>query len=434
MRLNQRQWLILLIGCLALGTIGCAFLRSMPDAIAQSPHLSIPDQPIPNSPSTVASPTSPMPEVDSRLITAQTNFGFQLLAQLIQKDGTQNRMISPSSVAIALSMLYNGASGSTQQAMSEALQLQGLSLDELNQANAALKTSLENADPKVKLAIANSLWGDQEFSFNPNFLQRNQTYYNAEITNLDFASPNAVAQINQWVSQNTAGKIDQIIDRIDPQQVMFLINAVYFKGNWTTQFKPEETIDQPFHLLDGSQKQHPLMTQRGRYRYAETDQFQAIDLPYGDRQFSMLVFLPKPESNLDQFQANLTAENWNLWSQQFQQREGSIQLPKFKTEYERSLNDILQALGMDLIFDPNQADFSNLSDTATHVDEVKHKTYIEVNEEGTEAAAVTSIGIRTTSINPNPPFQMTVDRPFFYAIQDNQTGTLLFMGTVVNPE
>ncbi len=427
MRSNKRQWLLLLIGCLALGTIGCSLLQSIPQAIAQSP-----DQPTSTHPSTPM--TSPMPEIDPRLVTAQTNFGFQLFAQLIQKDGTQNRMISPSSVAIALSMLYNGAAGSTQQAMSEALQLQGLRLEELNQANAALVTSLENADPKVKLSIANSLWGEQGVHFNPDFLQRNQTYYNAEITTLNFADPGVLTQINNWVSQNTAGKIDRIIDRIDPQQVMFLINAVYFKGNWTKQFQPEETIDRPFHLLDNTQKPHPLMSQSGSYRYAETDQFQAISLPYGDGRLSMLVFLPKPESSLEQFQANLTAENWNLWLQEFQQREGSIQLPKFKTEYERSLNDVLQALGMDVIFDSNQADFSHLSDVVTHVDEVKHKTYIDVNEEGTEAAAVTSIGIRATSISPVQPFQMTVDRPFFYAIRDNQTGTLLFMGTVVNPE
>lgn len=426
MRSKRREWLLLLIGCLALGTIGCGLLQSIPKAIAQSPDPFTPSQPSPTM-------TTPMPTVDSRLVAAQTNFGFRLLAQLIQKDGTQNRMISPSSVAIALSMLYNGAADTTQQAMAEALNLQGLSVGEVNQANSVLAASLENADPKVKLSIANSLWGRQGFNFNPDFLQRNQTYYDAEVATLNFADPTAVAQINQWVSQNTAGKIDQIVDRIDPQQVMFLINAVYFKGNWMTQFKPEETIDRPFYRLDGTQKSHPLMTQHGSYRYAETEQFQAINLPYGDGRLSMLVFLPKPESSLDQFQASLTAENWALWQQAFRPQQGMIQLPKFKFEYERSLNDVLQALGMGVIFDPNQADFSNLSDIQTHVDEVKHKTYIEVNEEGTEAAAVTSIGIRATSINLDQPFQMTVDRPFFYAIQDNQTGTLLFMGTVVDP-
>lgn len=213
-----------------------------------------------------------------------------------------------------------------------------------------------------------------------------------------------------------------------------MINAVYFKGSWTVPFDPTATIDRPFHLLDGTEKQQPMMVQQGQYRYAETEQFQAVSLPYGNRRFSMYIFLPKPESSLSEFQAALAPENWQTWMTQFAQRSGSIEIPRFTFEYSATLNDALEALGMAVAFS-DDADFSNLSDTPTAISEVKHKTFIEVNEEGTEAAAVTSVGIRALSARPaEPPFELRVDRPFFLAIRDDQSGTVLFLGSVVEPE
>lgn len=382
--------------------------------------------------------------IDLRLVAANTRFGFKLFSQLSSQntsaqdtspqDITRNTLISPSSVAMALAMTYNGASGTTQQAMAEALELQGIRLEELNQANAALITALENADPDVRLSIANSLWGKQDFSFNSDFLQRTQEFYNAEITTLDFGSPDAITRINNWVNTSTEGKIPTIVDRIDPDLVLFLINAVYFKGNWTVPFDASATIDRPFYLPDGTEKPHPLMQQQGRYRYAETDQFQAVSLPYGNRRFSMYIFLPKPESSLSEFQSALTAENWETWMTQFRQRPGTIEIPRFTFEYSSTLNQALQAMGMEIAFN-EAANFSNLSDTPTAISEVKHKTFIDVNEEGTEAAASTSVGISVTSARPpEPPFELRVDRPFFLAIRDDQTGTLLFLGSVVEPE
>ncbi|MCY7279144.1 MAG: serpin family protein, partial [Phormidesmis sp. CAN_BIN44] len=222
--------------------------------------------------------------------------------------------------------------------------------------------------------------------------------------------------------------------RIDADQVMFLINAIYFKGKWMNEFDKSQTTDQPFTLAGGRQKQHAMMSQRGDYRYTENQQFQAVSLPYGKGRTSLYVFLPKPNSNLADFQKTLTAENWQTWMKTFGKREGSIQLPRFKMEYETQLRKSLSALGMGIAFDPSKADFSNLSATSTRIDEVKHKTFVEVNEEGTEAAAVTSTGIRATSAQMDvAPFSMTVDRPFFCAIRDNKTGEILFMGAIVDP-
>jgi serine protease inhibitor len=414
----KSRWSVVLIGCLILGLWGCMTPESSDRAIAQSPS------PTP----TMAAPTSP---VDSRLVTANTRFGFKLLAQILQSEEPQNLMVSPSSVAIALSMTYNGAGGKTQQAMAQALELQGMSLAEVNQANAALQADLMNADPKVKLAIANSLWGKQGFTFQPDFLQRNQAFYQAEVENLDFASPAAVDRINAWVKQKTEDKIPEIIQEIDPSQVLFLINAVYFKGNWTRQFDPKLTSDRPFTLSDQTQKTVPMMSQRGDYQYTETDQFQAVSLPYGDGRLSMYVFLPK--AGLAAFTKTLTAENWETWMAQLSKRQGAVQLPRFKFDYSKTLKEALTAIGMGAAFDPSQSDFSGMGSERVVIDQVQHKTFIEVNEEGTEAAAVTSVGVRTLAAPTVPPFQMVVDRPFFAAIRDNQTGTILFMGTVTEP-
>jgi serpin B len=241
--------------------------------------------------------------------------------------------------------------------------------------------------------------------------------------------------MNEWVEDKTQGKINKMIEQVTPNDIMFLINAIYFKGNWTVKFQESQTQNQPFYLINGQERQHPLMSQSNRFSYLETEQFQGINLPYGeDQRFSLYVFLPKPELSIDDFLQTLNTENWNQWMQQFSVKKGKIELPRFQLEYDVELKPILQKLGMTSSFDPSQANFSNLSRSGgLFVSFVKHKTFLDVNEEGTEAAASTAIGVTRTSIDPTP-FEMIVNRPFFCAIQDNQTGTLLFMGVVYNPE
>jgi serpin B len=385
----------------------------------------------PSKPPTVAQNMT----VNPKFMDASTRFGFKLFSAVAKQEAGKNVFISPSSVAIALAMAYNGATGDTQRAMAQAMQLQGMSLEELNQANATLKTLLEDPDLDVQLAIANSLWTRQGVSFKPEFIQRNQQFYQAKVSALDFGDPRSVSTINTWVSDNTRGKIDSIIDGIDDKDIMFLINAIYFKGDWARKFDAQKTALQPFYLAKNQPKSHPMMAQTGDYRYFETSQFQAISLPYGtNRRVSLYVFLPQASSNLANFQKNLTAENWNQWMTQFNQRPGSIQLPRFKLKYDVELKTALSQLGMTQAFGSG-ANFSGLSSVPVKIDQVKHKTFVDVNEEGTEAAAVTSIGIRATSARPiEEPFSMTVDRPFFCAIRDDQTGAILFMGAISNPK
>ena len=377
----------------------------------------------------------PNAPVDSKLVDANTKFGFKLFSEILKQDSKKNVFVSPTSVAIALSMTYNGANGETQQAMAKALELQGMSLQDVNQANEALKASLENADPAVQLSIANSLWAKQGTNFKPDFMQRNQQFYKAKVTELDFAKPDATNTINSWVKENTRGKIDKIVQQIQPDNVLFLINAIYFKGNWTKKFDKGATTERPFYLSNGTQKQHPLMSQSGKYRYFENDTLQAVSLPYGKGRLNLYVFLPKKNTNLDAFQQQLAVENWQEWMTQFRMRQGSIQLPRFKFDYDIQLNDALKALGMESAFNEAKANFSNMTSASVKINEVKHKTFVEVNEEGTEAAAATSIGIVGTAVaRPEEPFQMIVDRPFFCAIRDNQTGTILFMGSIREPK
>lgn len=372
------------------------------------------------------------PKINPKIVEANTKFGFKLFSEILKQDRNKNVFVSPSSVAIALSMAYNGANGETKAAMARALEFQGMTLEQVNQAHSNLKASLEKADPKVQLSIANSLWAKQGVAFNPGFLERNAKFYDAKVKSLDFNQPSAADEINGWVKESTRGKISKIVDRLNPDDVMFLMNAIYFKGKWTDEFEKSNTATRPFSLTNGSKKQVPLMKRQGKYRYAETDQFQAVSLPYGDRRLSMYVFLPK--SNLAEFQKTLTAQNWQTWMKQFSSRNGEIQLPRFKMDYDVELKTALSAIGMGIAFN-DAADFSGLSKATTKIDQVKHKTFVEVNEEGTEAAAVTSVGIVATSMPiEQEPFRMIVDRPFFCAIRDNQTGEILFMGSIVNPE
>lgn len=419
-----RRYVLAAASVVLMGVIGCSQVNSSTSAFAES-GLPRSESPIPKS----------MSYPDIKLITANTKFGLKLFSEVLKNDSGKNIFISPSSVAIALAMTYNGASGSTKRAMAKALEFKELNLEQINSSNAVLKKLLENPDPKVQLTIANSLWANKEISFNPDFLQRNRDFYTARVANLNFTDISSPAIINDWVSEKTRGKINKIIEKIEPSQMLFLINAIYFKGSWTNEFDKQQTAEYPFYLSSGQQKQHLMMSQSGDYRYYENQQFQAVSLPYGkDGKISFYIFLPKQNSSLESFYQNLNAENWENWMTQFSKQQGFIRLPRFKMDYDITLNDALTAIGMGEAFS-NQANFSAMGKDLK-ISEVKHKTFVEVNEEGTEAAAATSVVMMPLSaqLPAKEPFRMIVERPFFCAIRDNQTGSILFMGSIVAPQ
>ncbi len=376
--------------------------------------------------------------INSNVPLGNTEFGFNLFRTMWESEQNQNIFISPFSVSTALAMTLNGAAGETEEAMIDTLQLQGITTDSINTSYYQLLQTLQTSDPKVTLTIANSLWAREGVPFKQDFQQRNSQYFNAEITSLDFADPNSLTTINQWVNTNTNGKIKKILDEIESNAVLFLINAIYFKGEWKTEFDPSATSDRDFHLVTGSTKQVPMMARKGKYAYYENHQenFQAISLPYGEGQMGMYIFLPSSKSNLNTFLDSLNTENWENWISQLREQEVMVYIPKFKMEYgTKELNDALTSLGMGIAFDDDNADFSRMASLDDiggnlYIEKVAHKTFIEVNEEGSEAAAATSVGIGIRSILRTV---FNADRPFFFAIRDNETKTILFMGTVVDP-
>lgn len=346
------------------------------------------------------------------------------------KEEKNNIFYSPASVAFALSMTYNGAAGETREAMAQVMGIQGLTLEDLNLANADLRSILLNPEATVKTNIANSLWANIDAQLLDDFVERNNQYYGAEVSTIDLQDAGAPVTINKWVEQETQGKIKDLIDSLDPAAQLLLINAIYFKGDWSEQFKETATVDDNFYLADGTIKTVPLMYQQETFEAYDGDGFKAIRLPYGQGRYAMYLFVP--DNDLGEFYENLTIENWPQWMNNFEEKQTEIYLPRFKAEYKSEFKDALTNLGMEHAFS-DFADFSSMTPGGGWcINRVIHQATIEVNEKGTEAAAATAVEMRLTSMPQY--FTVRADRPFFFAIRDDVTGTLLFMGEINDPQ
>jgi serine protease inhibitor len=368
--------------------------------------------------------------LEKSVISSDNSFGLKLFSRINTVEQNKNVFISPFSVSMALGMALNGADGSTLDSMKQALEHSNFTMQEINESYKNISTILTHLDSKVVFQIANSIWCRNDFQVIPAFLNDCHEYFDAEAASLDFSSPSAVQTINNWVNSKTNGKIPTILDQIPPEVVMYLINAIYFKGTWTYQFDPAKTTDAVFTPPTGNTVSCRMMNQKTTYAYHATEQAQIIDLPYGNHSFSMTIILPKEGINIDQFAAELTQRQWDTFVNSLDSTEVDLSMPKFKVEYEKTLNDELSAMGMGIAFS-DFANFSRIAHASLAISEVKHKTFVEVDEEGTEAAAVTSVGITLTAMPLIP--SMHVDRPFIFAIREHQSGTILFIGKIVNP-
>lgn len=373
-----------------------------------------------------------------RIIHSNNQLGFDLLPNA-EPNGDGNKFISPTSLLMALSMVYNGADGVTKEEMGKVLHSEGMEAAQLNKANASLMAKLQSDSKQSQLNIANSIWLNNQFHFQDDFSQNNRDYFIAKIQEIDVMNPETPTIINDWVKKSTSGKIDKIVDKeMEPDIVAFLINAIYFKGNWMHEFDKKLTEKRVFHLDTGTSKEIPLMTINRKFAYLENETFQAVTLPYADGKMSMEVFLPKEKNSLEEFGKLLTTDNWEKWNSEFQPKEGTVLLPKFQLEYEIEWKEALKKLGMSASFDRREADFSKMikEDNPVWIEKVKQKTFIDVNEEGSEAAGVTSVEMKTESapIGIDRPFRMEVNRPFFIAITNIETGAILFMGAISNPQ
>lgn len=367
---------------------------------------------------------------EAKIRDASNTFTFSLFRRLTDAQRGANVFVSPLSASMALGMTMNGAAGTTFDQMRDALGFGATSQSEINQGYKDLIALLRGLDNSVELRLANSIWYRSSFPFHQAFLAAAATWFDAEVQGLDFGNPTAVETINGWVDRSTNGKITQVIERISDENVMFLINAVYFKGSWRDQFDPSQTIDGQFHAADGRAQPVKLMHRNASMRYHETAEFQAVDLSYGRDAFAMTVLLPKPGTTVDALATSLTTDSWAKLVGRFHTAHVDLHLPRLKLTYERTLNDDLKALGIRDAFVPDGANFTGMSPQGLHlfIDYVKQKTYVDINEEGTEAAAVTVVGISVTSAPQTAV--MRVDRPYLFAIRERLSGTILFIGKI----
>ncbi|WP_195891955.1 serpin family protein [Neobacillus dielmonensis] len=420
----MKKWLVVMIVvCVLTVLVWASKSGNMEDTRRFSNHLGY------------ASGTVFQNEDYKKVVNSNNQFGLDVL-KIIGGNKNGNTLISPVSLFMALSMVYNGADGETKEEMGKVLQSAGIDSIEMNKANASLMSLLQRNSKQININMANSIWLNNRFHFQTEFADNSKEYYHAKIQEINVMDKQSPKRINDWVNKTTNRRIKKMVESpLAPDLVAILINAIYFKGDWKYEFNERQTEKRTFHLTDGATKKVPLMELNEKLPYLETEDFQAVSLPYGDGKWSMKIFLPNENSSLEEFQDRLTFDNWEKWQTNFTVKEGKIRLPKFKIEYEQLMNEPLKELGMVSAFDDERANFSKLVTEKNQIwiDRVKHKSYLVVNEKGTEAAAATSVEMKKEMAPLGGPFQMEVNRPFFFAITEEESGTIVFIGLVSNP-
>ena len=368
------------------------------------------------------------------LAQANNGFAFTLFDRTLQGPAGQNIFMSPYSVSVALQMLCNGAAGKTRAEILGALNTKDLVQDQINGYYKELNSSL-TLQTNVALDLANSIWLNRGFELKPAFVSTNEAFFGAMLGSVNFETPESAETINRWAADSTRGKITAVVSFPFPANTeVILANAIYFKGEWAEPFDQRQTQPRYFYLGGGTIKQTPMMARHGKFQYEEGDGFQAVELPYAGDRLQMILFLPVTNSSPAKF-ATFNGKYWNdKILPGFSSREGNLIFPKFKMNCRLLLTKPLQALGMQEAFVPGTANFSGMSGDPLYVSEILQKSFVDVNEQGTEAAAVTVVTIRATiAMRPLKPFEMIVDRPFFFVISDKPTGAILFMGIVNDP-
>lgn len=371
------------------------------------------------------------------VVDGNTAFALDLYSRLKDEDG--NLFFSPYSISVALAMTYAGARENTAQQMSQTLRF-SLDPQRLHPAFEKLEERLEalQEEGNVQLEIANSLWPHKSYPILEEYIGLVKKYYGVKITPLDYAADTEAARriINEWVEEKTKDKIKDMIGPgvLDALTRLVLVNAIYFKGNWADQFEEELTKDAPFHPLSGESIEVPMMKQQETFGYAEHEDLQILQMPYAGDEMSMLVLLPKNMDGLANLQSVLSKENLEKWIKSIRKKEVLVFLPKFKVTSQFRLDEALASMGMTDAFSPEKADLSGIDGEPhrLYIGAVIHKAFVDVNEEGTEAAASTAVGFALASM-PEPVPTFRADHPFIFMIRDNNTGSILFMGRIVDP-
>lgn len=379
----------------------------------------------------------PLTQTEQKIATSSQSFGVDVFKSVVNQQQNSNVFISPLSLSMALGMTMNGAAGDTRSAMLKTLGVTDSSVTDLDASYQSLTKLLLDADPKVQMELANSIWYRNTFHVQQDFIKTCQSYYDAAVQGLDFNNDGSADVINSWVSDKTHGKITKMIEPpIDRHIVMFLMNAIYFKGDWRYRFDKKKTAPGDFTLANGSKVRPEMMHLTGTMPCYFSGDVRMLDMAYGDSLFSMTVLLPPEGTNINDFVAGLTRDKLNNWISQLHPVNNlQVTMPKFKIAYKISLGSVLSDLGMGIAFDPLKADFTKINPDKSlhlHISKVDQKSYVNVDEEGTEAAAVTKVTVVYTSVSAgNPEFR--VDRPFVYLIRERTSGTILFIGKMENP-
>lgn len=373
---------------------------------------------------------------DASLLTEPNNkLGFELLqyVELVE----DNIFISPYSAFAAILLAYNAAEGETKVEMAESLYIDDISLDEVNGAMLALTKALQKNDENITMTVVNSIWLNDVFHFNESYSKQTERYFDAINETINIDDDASVDKMNDWVKEATNEKITDMVKKpLHPDFIAMILNAIYFNGKWQYPFDEANTMEDAFFVGNEELTVPFMMLEEDELAYMENELFQAVQLPYGSGEMNMQIFLPNENVDLASFSEQLTEENWRIWNSEFRPLSGVVKLPKFQIEYETSLNEALQQLGMNKAFDEQLAQFPNMieEDERIFIHEVKQKTYIEVTEEGTEAAGATSVEMRLTSaIIDEETFYMEINRPFFFTITDEETNVILFIGMIQNP-
>lgn len=366
-------------------------------------------------------------KISDNTVRSNTEFAFDIFRKLNAEDESESVFISPLSISTALTMTYQGARTSTKEAMAKTLKYTHIDDSALNESYKNLLRHLKQIDKEIALNISNSIWIREGESIEEQFIATNRDVFDAFVTQLDFSREDAADQINQWISDATNKMIEKMLEPpISPNVVMYLINAIYFKGDWTHQFDKNNTLESPFHAGSGITQQAMMMSKNGTVEFGQGDGFKAVRLPYGNEKMAMYCILPDENTNINDFIADLDMERWIAIKESISEQEDvQLRLPRFKLEYGiKNLNDSLKALGMGEAFSKT-ADFSGIRN-GIFISDVLHKAVIEVNEEGSEAAAVTVVVMEESAAVE--PLTFIADRPFVFIIADDVTGTILFIG------
>lgn len=374
-------------------------------------------------------PPRSLTAVESGLLRASNRFGFDLLARLAPAAGADNLFFSPLSASAALGMTLNGAAGNTADQMRSVLGFDGSDLAGIDAAYASLFALLGSVDPRVHVGIANSIWHRSGTTLDPAFVDRVEASFGAWVRGVSFGAPDVAAEINAWVRSATNGMIEQIVDDVEPNLAVLLVNAVGFQAEWTQAFDRTVTAAGEFTLTDGSAVSVPFMSRRMSLSFRHTALFDVIEIPYGGQAYAMTIVLPAAGSDPLALVQGLDDATWNAWTAGLETLETAVELPRFTLTWERGLGDDLRAMGMADAFDPGAADFSAMvPGGGLWLDKVLQKTFVRVDEEGTVAAAATSVDIIDSSA-----MTVRVDRPFLFAIRERNTGAILFLGVVRDP-